>query len=451
MGAVTDYTFTSVIADHTITASYLPPGTIAGTVTGSEAHNNLLPNSLASFEDGSKGGTWIIGNAGMSNSSTWSYHGTKSLKVAFTSSPGDAPPTSIYSLVTPGTQYTLSATGKAVASTIKIGIRYDGTGGKTVYSNIIPAGTTGTMTVTATIPADATHCYLTVYPGSFTAGEAYVDAIKLEAGATATPFGLAGVTVTVYDGTTVMGSTTTNASGYYSVGNLPAGTYRVHFGGVPGYQSADNSSVDVSLNQTTISNAALTIDTYGITVTQGANGAIAPAGTAGVVSVTGLTDQAFTIDPDDGYYIVDVTVDNVSVGAVTDYTFTSVIADHTITASFAIDTYEITVTQGANGAIAPAGTAGVVSVTGLIDQAFTIDPDDGYYIVDVTVVDASVGAVTDYTFTTVIADHTITASFAIDTNVITVTQGANGAIAPAGTLGWQRHRPDRPGLHHRTP
>ena len=60
----------------------------------------------------------------------------------------------------------------------------------------------------------------------------------------------------------------------------------------------------------------------------------------------------------------------------------------------------------------------------------------------------SVGAVTDYTFTTVIADHTITASFAIDTNLITVTQGANGAIAPAG-VGWQRHRPDRPGLHHR--
>ena len=194
--------------------------------------------------------------------------------------------------------------------------------------------------------------------------------------------------------------------------------------------------------------AAFAIDTYEITVTQGANGAIAPAGTAGVVSVTGLTDQAFTIDPDAGYYIADVTVDGVSVGAVTDYTFTDVIADHTITAAFAIDTYEITVTQGANGTIAPAGP-GAVSVTGLTDQAFTIDPDAGYYIADVTVDGVSVGAVTDYTFTDVIADHTITAAFAIDTYEITVTQGANGAIAPAGRWGGQRHRPDRPGLHHR--
>ena len=44
-------------------------------------------------------------------------------------------------------------------------------------------------------------------------------------------------------------------------------------------------------------------------------------------------------------------VDGGSVGAVTSYTFTNVTANHTIAASFAINTYTITATAGANGSI----------------------------------------------------------------------------------------------------
>ena len=40
--------------------------------------------------------------------------------------------------------------------------------------------------------------------------------------------------------------------------------------------------------------------------------------------------------------MADVLVDGVSVGAVTSYTFTNVTANHTIAASFAINTYTIT-------------------------------------------------------------------------------------------------------------
>ena len=53
--------------------------------------------------------------------------------------------------------------------------------------------------------------------------------------------------------------------------------------------------------------------------------------------------------------MADVLVDGVSVGAVTSYTFTNVTANHTIAASFAINTYTITATAGANGTIEPAG------------------------------------------------------------------------------------------------
>src|SRR5439155_9219015 len=45
--------------------------------------------------------------------------------------------------------------------------------------------------------------------------------------------------------------------------------------------------------------------------------------------------QQFKITPDAGYEVADVLVDKVSVGAVTSYEFTSVTANHTISASFA--------------------------------------------------------------------------------------------------------------------
>jgi hypothetical protein len=48
-------------------------------------------------------------------------------------------------------------------------------------------------------------------------------------------------------------------------------------------------------------------------------------------------DQTFTITPDTGYHILDVLVDGVSVGTVASYTFVDVAADHTVSATFAIN------------------------------------------------------------------------------------------------------------------
>ena len=161
-------------------------------------------------------------------------------------------------------------------------------------------------------------------------------------------------------------------------------------------------------------------------------------------------DQTFTITPSTGYHVADVLVDGVSVGAVTSYTFTNVTANHTIAASFAINTYTITASAGANGTISPAGA---VTVNYGADQTFTITPSTGYHVADVLVDGVSVGAVTSYTFTNVTANHTIAASFAIDTYTITASAGANGTISPTGAvIGGLRRRP---GLHdhpeHRLP
>jgi hypothetical protein len=74
------------------------------------------------------------------------------------------------------------------------------------------------------------------------------------------------------------------------------------------------------------------------------NTILASAGTGGSISPSGSVpvpvgnDQAFTITPDLNYIIADVVVDGVSQGAVSNYTFTAVQANHTINAMFDLPT-----------------------------------------------------------------------------------------------------------------
>src|SRR6202012_2016557 len=111
------------------------------------------------------------------------------------------------------------------------------------------------------------------------------------------------------------------------------------------------------------------------------------------------------------------------------YTFTSVTASHTISASFAINTYSITATSGANGTVTPAGT----TVANYGDnETYTITPATGYSIANVTVDGASAGTSGTYTFSSISANHTISASFVINSYNIVATSGANGTVSPAG-------------------
>jgi PKD repeat protein len=174
--------------------------------------------------------------------------------------------------------------------------------------------------------------------------------------------------------------------------------------------------------------ASFAIDTFVITASAGAGGAISPSG---AISVDYGASQTFTITPNAGYHVLDVLVDGASVGAVASYTFENVAAAHTIAVSFSIDTYVITASAGSGGAISPAGA---VTVDSGSSQTFTITPNVGYHVLDVLVDGASVGAVTGYTFENVTAAHTIAASFAIDTFVITASAGTGGAIGPTGTI-----------------
>ncbi|MBL0183361.1 MAG: hypothetical protein IPP96_14130 [Chitinophagaceae bacterium] len=117
-------------------------------------------------------------------------------------------------------------------------------------------------------------------------------------------------------------------------------------------------------------------------------------------------------------------------GAVSTYTFTNTAADHTISATFAVNTYTITATSGANGSVTPAGVT-TVNCDG--SQSYTITADACYHIADVLVDGVSVGAVTSYTFNNVTANHTISVTFTVNTYTIIASAGPNGSIAPTGT------------------
>ena len=107
-------------------------------------------------------------------------------------------------------------------------------------------------------------------------------------------------------------------------------------------------------------------------------------------------------------------------------------ADHNISATFAIKTYTITATAGANGNIAPSGA---VVVNCGADQTFNITADACYEISDVVVDGSSAGAVTSYTFSSVTADHNISATFSVITCTLTVnvTPSGGGNVTVNGT------------------
>jgi hypothetical protein len=168
-------------------------------------------------------------------------------------------------------------------------------------------------------------------------------------------------------------------------------------------------------------------DVYTISASTGGNGSISPSGT---VTVYEGADQAFAVSPGTGCHVLDVLVDGVSVGAVSSYTFRQVGDNHTISAEFAPDAHIISASSGANGSISPSG---VVAVNHGAGQGYTITPASGYHVADVLVDARSVGAVSEYLFNQVVADHTIHAAFTANIYSISASAGSNGTITPSGS------------------
>ena len=100
-------------------------------------------------------------------------------------------------------------------------------------------------------------------------------------------------------------------------------------------------------------------------------------------------------------------------------------AAHTISATFAINTYTLTYTAGANGTIT--GTTPQTVNYGGSGTAVTAVPNTGYHFVELV----RRGLTATRTDANVTANMSVTASFAINTYTLTYTAGANGTITGA--------------------
>ena len=208
--------------------------------------------------------------------------------------------------------------------------------------------------------------------------------------------------------------------------------------------TVDGNPVTVTGNTHTIMNVTknYTINvtfkkkTYTITATAGPNGSINPNG---VVPVNHGENQTFNFNPEYGYEVEQVNVDDTPVPfSNNQYTITNVTKNYTIHVTFKIATVEqhtITATSGPNGSINPNGQ---VTVNHGATQTFTFTPLSGYEVEELKVNGTTVpDPGTSYTFTNVTQDHTIHVIFQAlppEPYTIIATAGPNGNINPNGQV-----------------
>ena len=246
------------------------------------------------------------------------------------------------------------------------------------------------------------------------------------------------ITTSANAGGTITPTATVNAGANANVVITPNSGYQIKTVTVDGSaQTVTPTGMTIPFNNVSADHTVVAefevipVTTHTITVTVGANGTISPAGP---VTVSDGADQIFTITANSGYEIEDVKADGVSVGAVSDYTFTNVTADHTISATFKVipvTTYTVTPSAGTGGSISP-NTAQTVNSGGSV--TFTATPDTGYKVKDWKL-DGASQSETGATFTVsnVTADHTV----AVEFEVIPSGNIYNQAYTPGNGRQWQ--------------
>ena len=165
--------------------------------------------------------------------------------------------------------------------------------------------------------------------------------------------------------------------------------------------------------------ASFAINTYTLTYTAGSNGTITGASPQTVNR--GASGTAVMAVANTGYHFVNWS----DASTANPRTDSNVTADLTVTASFALNTYTLTYTAGANGTIT--GPTPQTVNYGANGTAVTAVPATGYHFVS-----WSDGVLTaTRTDTNVTANVNVIANFAINTYTLTYAAGASGTISGA--------------------
>jgi parallel beta-helix repeat protein len=171
-----------------------------------------------------------------------------------------------------------------------------------------------------------------------------------------------------------------------------------------------------------------------ISVTQTSNGVISP----GTTSYSYGSTPSFSITPNTGYFIASITANGVPISVTSPtmqtYQFSPLASNGTLTATYAIKTFGILVTQTSNGVITPGTTSYIYGST----PSFSISANLGYHITSITANNVPVTVTSPssqiYQFSALANNCTLTAAYAINTYSINVTQTANGLISPGTTV-----------------
>jgi ABC-type transporter MlaC component len=415
VGAVTSYTFWKVIANHTISASF-----VANTFTitaNAGANGTIAPNGL------------VVVNYGAGKIFTMTpAAGYRIADVLIDGASVGAVSSYTFTNVTRNHSINVSFVLDAYAIIANAGI----------HGTIFPDGTTAVMLggnqIYTMTPAVGYHIANVLVDGASVGAVTSYSFTNVAANHTiSVSFAVNAYTIAAITGTngfvTPAGVSNVSSGDNLTYTMTPDAGYHVADVLVDGVsQGAVASYTFTNIAENHTISASFAINTYTLMAIAGTNGTITPDG---VMTVNYGTSQSYTITPSANYHVADVLVDGVSVGAVTSYNFTTIAANHTISASFSIDTYTITAISGANGTVTPTG---VTTVNYAGSQSYTIMPLTGYHIADVLVDGVSVGAVTSYSFPHITINHTLSASFTIDTFTITASAGVHGTVFPLGAM-----------------
>ena len=187
------------------------------------------------------------------------------------------------------------------------------------------------------------------------------------------------------------------------------------------YSTFDGIIIDRT-GQVLLSLSGCVIPHYTVTATAGPGGTIAPS--SALVGYGATT--SFTVTPNTGYHIAAVSGCG---GTLTDniYTTGAISAACAVSATFAINPYNVTPIPDPNCSISPSTPQ---TVNYGATKSFTVIPSTGYHIVSVS---GCGGTLTNNTYTTgvITADCSVTAICAINFYTVTPTAGTNGSISPS--------------------
>jgi len=240
-------------------------------------------------------------------------------------------------------------------------------------------------------------------------------------------------TITASSGTggsvTPVGTSTYNYGSNITYSITPSTGYRIADVRIDNVSAGAISTYTFSnLTSNHTISASFAIITFSLSASAGNGGSISPQG---VTTANYGTNQKYTISPSTGYYIYDVSIDNVSVGPVKEYNFTNITGNHSISASFSIITFDISSSSNGGGVISPSG---ITTVNYGSDLSFEFTPDYGFRIKDVIVDNVSKGKITFFIFKDITDDHSISVVYEpIPVYRITASAGKGGSITPSGS------------------